>query len=72
MNTYAGYVQCDHCAIYDSNPRWCALCGQPKNIGQVGISRAAGRDKRRISMLSLSDSSPSVDRPVSARRRHLK
>ena len=72
MNTYAGYVQCNHCAVYDSDPRWCASCGQPKNIGQAGISRAAGRDKRRISVLSPNGSSPSVDRRVSARRPHLK
>jgi hypothetical protein len=69
---YAGYVQCGHCAVFDSDPGWCALCGKPKTIGQAGISRAADRDKRRISVLSPNDSIPSVDRRVSARRRHLK
>jgi hypothetical protein len=69
---YAGYAQCNRCAVYDSNPLWCALCGQPKNIGQAGISGAAGRDKRRIPVLSANHSSLSVDPRVSARRRQLK
>jgi hypothetical protein len=32
VNIYAGYVQCDHCGIYDSHPQWCELCRRPKEL----------------------------------------
>ena len=31
VKIYAGYTRCDHCGIYDSDPRWCDLCGKPKD-----------------------------------------
>ena len=30
LETYAGYTRCRHCGIYDSDPRWCDLCGMRK------------------------------------------
>ena len=30
LETYAGYTRCQHCGIYDSDPRWCDLCGMCK------------------------------------------
>ena len=30
LETYAGYTRCQHCGIYDSDPRWCDLCGMRK------------------------------------------
>ena len=30
MQTYAGYIRCDHCGIYDRDPHWCDLCQMPK------------------------------------------
>jgi len=72
VNTYAGYVQCNHCAVYDSDPHWCALCGKPKEVGQAAHGRAVDRDKRWISMLSPNESGLTVDGRASARRRQLK
>ena len=30
LETYAGYTRCQHCGIYDTDPRWCDLCGMRK------------------------------------------
>jgi hypothetical protein len=72
VNTYAGYVQCPHCAVYDSDPRWCVLCGKSKEIGQTANGRAADREKRWTSVLSPNESGLTVDGRSSARRRRLK
>ena len=69
MNTYAGYVQCDHCRVYDTDPHWCVLCDQPKDIGQARIRRASDREHWRISVLSSNESSPAVNRRMPLRRR---
>ena len=68
MKTYAGYVQCDHCAVYDSDPRWCALCGKAKETAHTEVRRDADRHKRRTSAPSANESGPSVDGRVSVRR----
>jgi hypothetical protein len=35
LETYAGYTRCQHCGIYDSDPRWCDLCGMGKEIQRI-------------------------------------
>jgi hypothetical protein len=30
LDIYAGYTRCQRCGIYDSDPRWCELCGMRK------------------------------------------
>jgi len=34
MRTYTIYTQCEHCGVYDRDPKWCALCGRPKATRQ--------------------------------------
>jgi hypothetical protein len=42
MRTYMIYTQCDHCGVYDRDPRWCALCQRPKEAkrGEKAIGPA--------------------------------
>jgi len=39
MRTYTIYTQCDHCGVYDRDPKWCSLCQRTKD----------GRAKHKVS-----------------------
>ena len=67
MNTYAGYVQCDYCAVYDSDPGWCVLCGKLKKTGQARLRPATDGHNRRTSALSPRDSGLPVEQSTSRR-----
>jgi len=60
VNTYAGYIQCERCGVYDNNPNWCVLCGKRKNIDR-STNSPVGRDSRRTSALSRNVSSANLD-----------
>jgi hypothetical protein len=50
VETYAGYTRCQHCGIYDSDPRWCDLCGMRKErqgpVNRKGRGTTAGFESR--------------------------
>lgn len=31
LQIYSVYTRCNHCGIYDRDPRWCTLCVKPKD-----------------------------------------
>jgi len=55
MRTYTIYTQCDHCGVYDRDPKWCALCQKPKEAKRGKKTPNAATGPRKIDALLAAD-----------------
>jgi hypothetical protein len=65
MRTYTIYTQCDHCGVYDRDPKWCLLCGKRKEL-LPGVKRAERKPADTYPLFptgrQLTSSPPNADR----------